>query len=290
MVTITLATKLATMPPKSDDKISHQIELETLYNKNQLLTRIRREFTNSKEFNFVKYIKEVGLDVEFGLSLLVQMVLHKRTSLPILVGILRTHFDGPMACQRAADAILSAAKADLVDWSPTTQQFIVKFDITADVQAELDKYQFPLPMITEPKELKHNRSTPYVISKDGSVILRNNHHDDDVCLDHLNKVNKIKFCLDNDTARMIQNRWRNLDKPKDGETRQDFDRRKKAFEKYDRTAKEVMGIVTKLGNEFYLTHKYDKRGRTYCQGYHINYQGAPWNKAVIQLADKEIIP
>jgi len=38
-----------------------------------------------------------------------------------------------------------------------------------------------------------------------------------------------------------------------------------------------------------MTHRYDKRGRVYCMGYHVNYQGTPWNKAVIELADKEMI-
>jgi DNA-directed RNA polymerase len=38
-----------------------------------------------------------------------------------------------------------------------------------------------------------------------------------------------------------------------------------------------------------MTHKYDKRGRTYSQGYHIQPQGSDWNKAVIEFADKEIV-
>ena len=74
----------------------------------------------------------------------------------------------------------------------------------------------------------------------------------------------------------------------EGETRADFEKRRRAFEKYDRTAKDVIGLLQQEGSEFYLTHKYDKRGRTYCQGYHVTYQGAPWNKAVIEFADQEV--
>ena len=43
------------------------------------------------------------------------------------------------------------------------------------------------------------------------------------------------------------------------------------------------------GKDIYLTHKYDKRGRVYCQGYYISYQGTDWNKAVIELSNKEIV-
>lgn len=88
---------------------------------------------------------------------------------------------------------------------------------------------------------------------------------------------------------MVKNKWKNLDKPKSGETREDFEKRRKAFLKYDKVAKDVIGLLIQEGNEFYLTHKYDKRGRVYCQGYHVTYQGAAWNKAVIEFADKELI-
>lgn len=278
--------------PQPNPMISKEIELETLFNKNQLHSRLKREFVECGDVDFSSYMVEKDIDPDFGIAVLVQMALHKRTTLPTLIGLTRNHFDGPTASQQAADMILKCAMADLIDWNPTTEQFIVRFEVTEDTQRELDMYQFPLPMVTAPKALTKNTDTPYMVVKDGSVILRNNHHNDDVCLDHINRMNQTKFAINNDVARMVQNQWRNLDKPKEGETKQDFERRKRAFEKFDRTAKQVMGQITELGNEFYLTHKYDKRGRTYCQGYHVSYQGAPWNKAVIELApsEQEIIP
>ncbi len=50
-----------------------------------------------------------------------------------------------------------------------------------------------------------------------------------------------------------------------------------------------MGFLMMHSNVFHMTHKYDKRGRTYSQGYHVNYQGNPWNKACIEFADKEVV-
>lgn len=266
-------------------KANHQHKLEELYNKNQLMDRIRAEFTGCKDFNFVKYIEQKRLNVKFAIDLLAQMALHKRANLPTLIGCLRHHFDQAQEC---ADALLAAAEADLVDYSHGLQMFVVKFTISEDVQAELDRFQFPLPMVVEPRELKSNLDSAYLTGK-GSVILRNNHHMDDVCLDHLNRLNRIKFTINLDTVRMVKNEWRNLDKPKAGESKDDFKARKKAFEKYDTTARDVITILTEHGNEFYLTHRPDKRGRTYCQGYHVNYQGAAWNKAVIELVDQEIV-
>jgi len=266
--------------------LEFQIEIEKLFHKNQLFPRIKSEFTDCEEFDFTSHMIKHEIDPKFGYDLLVQMVLHKRANLPTLVGALRKNFGGN--CQNTADALTEALHADLVDWNPATKQFIVKFGISPDVQEDLDRYQYPLPMVVEPLTLKKNTDTGYYTSQN-SVILRQNHHEEDVCLDHLNAVNKTKFRINQQVANTVKNTWRNLDKPKADEEVGEYQKRVKAFEKYDRTAHDVMdhlGLATE--GEFYLTHKYDKRGRTYCQGYVVNYQGTQWNKAVIEFANQEV--
>ncbi len=265
--------------------MQHQIELETLFNKNQLIPRIKQEFMACTEISFTKVFEDNGIPLDFGYALLVQMALHKRAPLPTLVGVLRGQCN---TAQEVVDLIIKMCELDLCHWHPVQEVFITAITISEDVQAELDRFQFPLPMVVEPREVKSNRDTGYVLNR-GSIILKKNHHSDDVCLDHINRMNKVKFTINNDTAKMIKNAWRNLDKPKEGESKEDFEKRKRAFEKYDRTCHDVIEILTEHGNEFFLTHKYDKRGRIYCQGYHVSYQGAPWNKAVIELAEPEVI-
>lgn len=275
----------AVTEPQSN-RVAHQRELEKLFNKNQLMPRLRQEFQACKDFDFATYMLDKGIPLDFGFDLLAQMALHKRADLPTMVGCLRHHFNDS---QLTADMLQKATEADLVNWSPDYRKFIVIFTISDDVQRELDMFQYPLPMVIEPRKITKNTETGYVLSG-GSVILKKNHHDDDVCLDHLNRVNRIRFSADLDTATMIKNQWKGLDKPKAGESKEDFEKRQRAFKKYDNTAKDVLALLIQEGNEFYLTHRYDKRGRVYCQGYHVNYQGAAWNKAVIQLAEKEHVP
>jgi hypothetical protein len=268
-----------------------QIDMEKLFHNNQLIPRIRREFTDS-EINFRNIMHKHDIDSDFGFDLMVQMVLHKRTTLPVLAGILRKHFKNypeRVQSQFTVDLIYKCIIADLVDFNPQINQFIVRYDISADVQEDLERYQYPLPMIVHPKTLHTNEDTGYFTSKDSVILKYNNHHDGDVCLDHLNRMNNIKFRINSETAVMVANQWRNLDKLKPGEERKDFQKRVKAFEKYDRTAKDVMAHLEIVGGEFWLTHKYDKRGRVYAQGYHINYQGNTWNKAVIEFAEGEIV-
>jgi hypothetical protein len=266
--------------------------LEKLYSKNQTISRIRSEFLNCEQFDFEKYLEKHGFPIGFGLDLLIQMVLHKRCSPSTMVGILRHHFEedyGPAnASQVCASYLEQALVAGLMGWDSRNKQFVVHINISEDVQRDLDRFQFPLPMVVPPRLVRENEDTGYFTCK-GSILLRKNHHSDDVCLDHINRVNRVRFSIDHVTARMIKNRWRNLDKPKEGESQEEFNKRVKAFDKYDRTSKEVIDKLLAHGNEFYLTHRYDKRGRIYCQGYHVNYQGAPWNKAVIELADREYV-
>lgn len=265
--------------------IAHQRELEKLYNKNQTITRIKSEFMNCSQFNFAEYMEAQKIPTGFGMDVMVQMALHKRCQLPTLVGLLDKHFSD---VQQTADMLFRCAEADLIDWSPNLNLFVVRVTITQEVQEELDRFQYPLPMVVTPRTVKNNRETG-MLNSGGSLILKNNHHEDDICLDHINRSNRIKFSVNWDVVTMVKNQWRGLDKAKPGETRDEFQKRKRAFEKYDRTAKDVMSIITEHGNEFHLLHKYDKRGRSYCQGYHVDYQGPDWNKAAVEFAKKEIV-
>lgn len=267
-------------------KGASQIELEMIYSKHQLNKAIEAEF---KEAGFEAQIESCEIPVQFGLDLLVQLVLRKRSDVATLVGILRHHFDTldhESPAQACADMLLKSCEQDLCDWDNLSGQVVIRYDISSDVQARIDRYQYPLPMIEEPRPVTHNRQTGYRTIK-RSIILKNNHHEDDVCLDHINRLNQQKLSLNPDVVAFVRNSWRNLDKKKEGETDDEFEARKRAFERYDEVSRDVIDALLFEGDGFWLTHAYDKRGRTYAQGYHVNYQGNDWNKAVVQFARAE---
>lgn len=267
-----------------DFSITTQKQLEKIFSKHQLLTCIKHEFITS---GITDEMENILMPVHFGLDLMAQMVLHKRCSITTMVGLLKKHYQASeKPAQDCTDMILHAVQKDLVDWDDPTQTLIMKYDITDDVKMHLDMFQYPLPMIESPDEVKNNRQTGYQTIS-GSLILRDNHHDDDICLDHINRVNAIPLALNADVVAFVQNQWKNLDKPKEGEMFEDFKKRVRAFDKYDRTSRDVIAALMAQGDRFWLTHKYDKRGRSYAQGYHVNYQGNDWNKAVVEFADAE---
>ena len=270
--------------PNVDITTATQSELEMLTSKYQLMSCLREEF---RAAGFVAELQSKNIDPDFGIDLLAQMVLHKRANIPTIVGCLMHHFEHAAdPAQACADAVLEAAEADFLDWNPELLLLIIVYNISDDVKEKLDMFQYPLPMVVEPEEVCRNRQTGYQTIK-GSIILRDNHHEDDVCLDHINRMNAIPLTLNKDVVTFIQNKWKSLDKPKPDETIQKFQKRKRAFAKYDEVSRDVIEAIIWQGNRFWLTHKYDKRGRTYAQGYHINPMGNDWNKACVEFADAE---
>ncbi len=266
--------------------MTSQVTLEKLYSKYQLMRCISEQFINA---NFALAMDEKNLDSNFGIDLMTQMVLHKRAQVPVLVGILIKHFDhAEDPAQACADAILVMAQEDFVDWEDVSQSIVMRYNICEETRERLAILQYPLPMVEKPSEVTHNKQTGYQTIK-GSLLLKNNHHEDDICLDHVNRANNISLALNADVVAFVQNKWSSLDKPKQGEDRAKYLKRVKAFETYDKTSREVLEALMAQGDRFWLTHKYDKRGRSYCQGYHVNYQGNDWNKSCIELADAEIL-
>lgn len=135
------------------------------------------------------------------------------------------------------------------------------------------------PMVCPPRKLESNYDSGYLTHKE-SLILRNNHHDGDICLDVLNIMNSVKLKLNIDFLCQYE------EKPTfDFET----DEQKKNWYSFKKQSYCFYKLIVDQGNQFWLTHKVDKRGRIYSQGYHINSQGAAFKKAMIQLADEEYV-
>ena len=263
-----------------------QKTLESAYSKNQLYPRLNAEF-KALLGDQLKGLEAIGLPRQFVLDLLSEMALRKRANFPTLGGLLRRHFNTVEELSQALDL---AVRVDLVNFDPSDGpdgRFILQWDLSQQIWLELEAFQYPLPMVVPPRQLKHNRSSAY-LEGTGSLILKNNHHNNDINLDHLNRVNKVRLVINERTAAMVKNTWRHIDSRKVGESQGEYQKRRKAFDKYDRSARTVIDLLKSAGDYFYLTHKYDKRGRDYVQGYHVSHQGNDWNKATVEFYNQEI--
>jgi hypothetical protein len=137
------------------------------------------------------------------------------------------------------------------------------------------------PMVCAPEILTHNKSSGYKTITNDSVILKSyNHHDGNVCLDSLNKFNQVALSLDIKMLTTFDEQPKKLiDTPE----------KQKQFDKLREDSYHVYKLLIQTGNNFHLTHKVDKRGRTYCCGYNVSTQGNSFRKAIINLAKKELV-
>lgn len=136
------------------------------------------------------------------------------------------------------------------------------------------------PLVHKPKKLRHNRDTPYLTIGQDSVILNKGHHNDDVCLDVLDSKNSVALSLDLEfLSRVEEESNSDLDTPE----------KQTMWLNQKRQSHEFYLLMAGQGNKFYLHHKYDKRGRIYDVGYYISTQGAPYKKAMIEFANKQVV-
>lgn len=136
------------------------------------------------------------------------------------------------------------------------------------------------PMVCEPLELKHNHSSGYLTHNDSLILGSGNHHDGDICLDVLNTINKVAFKLDTDFLSTVE------EEPTfELNTQDKLDR----WVRFKKQSYWFYSLMSQQGNRFYFCNKVDKRGRIYAQGYHLNPQGAPFKKAMLELANEEVV-
>ena len=257
--------------------LEKQRDIESRTNKNCLLKRIMEEFSKEDLGDIEPEIKK---NITY---ILAQVFLHKRLLPEALIALCAKR----MELQDASNLIEELVENEWISWNGI--QLITALDLSDDVKKELDLYQFPLPMLIQPRKVNKNNDTGYWFCKKGSIILKNNYHEDDVCLDVINKANGIRLKLNAKTCVMVHNQWRNIDKKKSGETDEEYKDRIRQFDKFNERATQIQEWLINEGNTFYLTNKVDKRGRMYSQGYFINSQGTDYQKACIEFKHGEFL-
>lgn len=257
-----------------------QTDLETLFSKHQLLPVLREEFSTIS----CEYPDESLQDMLT--EALAHIYLHRQADPETMVGILSPKFGEP---QEVADNLLLFCDLDYFDFDQNSNKFTVVYDISADVQDMLARYQYPLPMITKPNEVKNNSDTGYETIR-GSVVLNGSVYfkDKDMCLDHLNRSNSVALKVNLDVVKSEEGKYIKPHR-NHGEDFVDYNKRLRQASVFYDTSLSVMEDLNNLSDELYLTHKYDRRGRTYASGYHVNTQGTDYNKAVLDLANKELV-
>lgn len=185
----------------------------------------------------------------------------------------------------ASELITIACDIDLCDIDmpscSETGSLIVKsrYKLPADIRSRLAQVKYLPPMICPPNQIRSNSDSGYLDSKHDSIILNNNHHNEKQCLDVINIQNGIPLSIDEEVLAEDEESTKPLDTVE----------KRTNFNTLVSESSEVYADLLSQGNKFYFTHKYDSRGRLYSQGYHVNYQGTPYKRALISLCNKELV-
>jgi len=150
------------------------------------------------------------------------------------------------------------------------------------------------PMVERPQLLTSNSESGYKTINKDTVILggRDNDHSGNISLDVINTMNANEYVLDtfitdmtkpfnkkeiavNELARMSH------------KDRESYHNSMLTYDRYLEQFNHLKNIIK--DRTVYLTHKPDKRGRLYAQGYHFNTQGTGYEKASFNLKKKELI-
>lgn len=293
--------------------------IETMYNRNQKRSLIRHELRSSpeifelisktvslaEEWKHMKFFDSKNKRLEaldenifedFYLDLVGVLAQRKMAQYTEIVGSVRGHIKtmtDKEAIRTAGELISLAVLNDLIALIPATRntsmRLVSRVSLDEHTEALIKQYQYLPPMIVPPEEVKTNHDSGYLTLQWDSLILKDNHHEEDICLDHINRSNSVALSLDARVIRNIRDNRKHLDAPKTGESLEEYEKRVQSFLKMEKESMQVFATLINQGNQFYLTHKYDKRGRTYCQGHHVNPQGNAYRKAIIELTNKELV-
>ena len=180
---------------------------------------------------------------------------------------------------------------------------ISRVPFEADLIEYINGCTYLPPMVCEPLELTNNRSGGYLTYSDSLILKPWNYHDGDICLDSLNIINSVAFRLDTDFVGAVEedpNTEFTIEKAKnmaaergvfltDGQAMMEVAKQKENWMGFKKQSYAFYLLMATQGNKFWFTSKVDKRGRIYCAGHNLSYQGTAFKKASLELAHEELI-
>ena len=197
----------------------------------------------------------------------------------------RLHFsDKKAAITTVAELIAVLCNTDAFDIQKEHRMasltLISRIPLSPELLRFIENSQYLPPMICKPLVVENNYHSGYLTHNDSLILGSGNHHDGDLCLDVINLVNSVELQLDTAFLSNVEEvPTYELGTPE----------QEQGWMNFKRQSYEFYLLIATHGNRFHLTHKADKRGRLYAQGYHITTQGGAFKKAMIELAKEEYV-
>lgn len=180
------------------------------------------------------------------------------------------------------------AKEDLFDIIPARESesgyisIKPRYFLSEDTLELFEFVAFMPPMAVPPKIVKSNMDNSHYTYEDSLILNAGiNHHNKPLALDVINIANHVAWSIDLNVLNDINE----LDVVTDFKHKQ----AKENYERMCNTSTHIYSLLLAFDNKFYLTHKYDKRGRLYSVGYQVHLQAAEYKRALMNFHTKEEI-
>jgi hypothetical protein len=137
-----------------------------------------------------------------------------------------------------------------------------------------------LPMLCEPAEVTDNDHCGYLSYAEPVIMNRHAQHAMPIALDVINLLNRQCWEIDPEVLAI------------EAECAKEPLNTKEQFENHFRMARDsqlMYGMIVENGNQFWMNHQYDSRGRIYSRGYHVNLQSTEYKKAMLNFRKRELI-
>ena len=281
---------IETLPQLSNliDKQSIQVYLENYFDKKNIRKLLRSRF---EEYFSTLDIPEFQNTLVYDIMGIL-CIRTKRTSINAIIEMLAERLNVEASAHEIMDCIILLLLHDIITgYQDSKGRLYVEWDKTlSDKDLDLiHQYQFKLPMIVKPLPLNrkgNNRGCGYYLNGSSSLVLNQPNMVDDIDHKVLERFNAIPLSLNISLMKNLENSWKSQDDPRTLKEQEEYDVN---FERFNRAVAKASAIMINYGNEFYFCHKYDKRGRIYCLGYQLSYQGASFAKAQIEFKNKSVI-
>lgn len=192
--------------------------------------------------------------------------------------------DKSSAIATTAEVVVVLAELDaydIVKESPQASMKVVsRINLPQEMKNAVDRSHFLPPMLIEPDLLTSNHQSPYLTFNDCQILGKGNSHSGNIGLDVINTQNSVPLALNLEFLCKVEERptheLENVEQQRN-------------WQQFKQESYEVYSLIADTENRFWLTHKVDKRGRLYANGYHVTTQGTPFKKAMIDLAEPEVV-
>lgn len=245
-----------------------------------LTTSLREYISQSYWDSKNKRLQSINKDLtKVILNILTQTVLIASDYVPLLTICSSVSFglDRYHDIQTCADVLWLINQTDLILVDIVDTRYYIKsnMELPDELVNRLTIMCVLPPMLVKPRTLRHNKSSGYLtVNKGDSLILgdKENYHDECISLDVLNTLNSQAYQLNLDICYKYEKELTG--------NKLTHNKAKEQFEYF----RDVIQDKT-----IFFTHKVDKRGRIYSQGYQFNTQGSSYEKACINLKTKEFV-